>query len=98
MNELRQGRPYSANGRSTDAHLRTWKRYAPLGLLTVGFGASLLGESIIMKGSGAKTWKWFAAGTASLACLNAGLCLFGEAVKHRALHDLKQDVGGPSSA
>ena len=92
MNALQQGRLHRTNGLSTDVHLRTWKRYAPLGLLTIGFGASLLGESIIMKGTGAKTWKWFAAGTASLACLNAGLCLFGEAVKHRALHDLKQDL------
>ena len=91
MSRLQQRRPSRTSGPSAEVHLRTWKRYAPLGLLTVGFGASLLGESIIMKGTGAKSWKWFAVGTASLACLNAGLCFFGEAVKHRALHDLKRE-------
>ena len=93
MSQLQRGRLYRMNGDADEeagAHLRTWRRYAPLGLLAVGFGASLLGESIIQKGSGARTWRWFATGTVSLACLNAGLCVFGEAVKHRALHDLKR--------
>jgi hypothetical protein len=32
-----------------------------------------------------------AAGTVSLVALNAGLCLFGDAVKHRALYEWKQE-------
>jgi hypothetical protein len=47
-------------------HYQKWKRLAPLGLVAVGFGASL-------------------------AVLNAGLCLFGDAVKHRALYEWRRD-------
>lgn len=65
-----------------DHHLRTWRRYAPLGLGAVGFGVSLAGEATLRKGRGAP---WVLYGTAALCVLNAGLCLFGEAVKHRAL-------------
>lgn len=71
------------------SHYETWKRQAPLGLLAVGFGASLLGHATLQKGDGDPTWKWVATGTASLAALGAGLSLFGDAVKHRTLHDLQ---------
>lgn len=68
-------------------HYQTWKRLAPLGLVTVGFGASLIGQSTILKAKNVSTWKWVALGTVSLAVFNAGLCMFGDAVKHRALHE-----------
>jgi len=68
-------------------HYQKWKRLAPLGLATVGFGASLIGQSTILKSKTVSTWKWVALGTVSLAVLNAGLCLFGDAVKHRALYE-----------
>jgi hypothetical protein len=68
-------------------HRSKWAWQAPAGLLAVGLGASLLGQSTIMKARNASTWKWVAAGTLSLTVLNAGLCLFGDAVKHRALHE-----------
>ena len=68
-------------------HYRKWKTLAPLGLLTTGLGASGVGQSTLMKGRDESTWKWVAAGTASLVALNAGLCLFGDAVKHRALYE-----------
>jgi hypothetical protein len=68
-------------------HYQTWKRLAPLGLVTVGFGASLIGQSTILKAKNASTWTWVALGTVSLAVFNAGLCLFGDAVKHRALYE-----------
>lgn len=74
---------------ASNRHHSTWKRNAPLGLLAVGFGASLLGHATLMKGEDAPTWAWVAAGTASLVALNAGLSLFGDAVKHRTLHELK---------
>jgi hypothetical protein len=68
-------------------HYQKWKRLAPLGLVTVGFGASLVGQSTILKSETRSAWKWVALGTVSLAVLNAGLCLFGDAVKHRALYE-----------
>ncbi len=70
-------------------HRSKWVRQAPAGLVLTGFGASLLGQSTILKARGTAPWKWIAAGTASLVVLNAGLCLFGDAVKHRALHEWK---------
>ncbi len=68
-------------------HYQKWKRLAPLGLVTVGFGASLIGQSTILKSKNRSTWKWVALGTVSLAVFNAGLCIFGDAVKHRALYE-----------
>ena len=74
--------------RSADAHYQKWKTLAPLGLVAVGLGASMVGQSTLMKGDDdASTWQWVAAGTASLTVLNAGLCLFGDAVKHRTLYE-----------
>jgi hypothetical protein len=72
-------------------HYQKWKRLAPLGLVAVGFGASLVGQSTLLKSNRAATWKWVALGTVSLAVLNAGLCLFGDAVKHRALYEWRRD-------
>ena len=81
----------SQNKTSGDAaaeqHYQKWKTLAPLGLLATGLGASALGQSTLLKGRDESTWKWVAAGTASLVALNAGLCLFGDAVKHRAFYE-----------
>lgn len=76
---------------TSDTHYKKWKWQAPVGLTAVGLGASLLGHASNMKARGASTWKWVAAGTASLVVLNAGLSVFGDAVKHRALHEWKVD-------
>jgi hypothetical protein len=70
--------------RSAERHLKTWLRFAPLGLATVGFGLSLVGEATLRKG---RDEPFVLYGTAALCVVNAGLCLFGEAVKHRALAD-----------
>ena len=67
---------------SASGHLRTWRRFAPLGLASVGFGLSLVGEATLRKG---RDEPFVLYGTAALCVINAGLCLFGEAVKHRAL-------------
>lgn len=74
----------------SDAHYTKWKWQAPLGLTAVGLGASLLGHASNMKARQTATWKWVVAGTASLVVLNAGLSVFGDAVKHRALHEWAQ--------
>jgi hypothetical protein len=69
-------------------HYRAWKRLAPLGLLGVGFGASLLGHATIKKFRSPRSWGWVVAGTLSLIALNAGLSMFGDAVKHRTLYEI----------
>lgn len=73
-------------------HIQTWRRYSPLGLALIGLGASLLGHSIEIKIEGASTLSWFLWGTFSLIVLNAGVAIFGEAVKHRALYDSKREL------
>jgi hypothetical protein len=70
-----------------------WRLFAPLGLATIGFGASLLGHSIQIKTEGATTLTWFVWGTVSLIVLNAGVAVFGDAVKHRVLHELRSQEG-----
>ncbi len=75
---------------AAERHYQKWKALAPLGLLATGLGASGVGQSTLLKGRDAPTWKWVAAGTVSLVALNAGLCLFGDAVKHRALYEWTQ--------
>ena len=71
-------------------HYRKWRRLAPLGLGTVGFGASLLGYAVEQRTKRVGFLTWFAWGTLSLVVLNSGLAIFGEAVKHRALLELKE--------
>ena len=80
---------------AVEAHLRTWRRFAPLGLASVGFGLSLVGEATLRKGRGEP---YLAYGTAALCVVNAGLCLFGEAVKHRALADWRRSARGGEAA
>ena len=71
-------------------HKKKWRLFAPLGLATTGMGLSFLGHSIGLKLGGAPFITWFIWGTFSLALFNAGLAMFGEAVKHRTLHDLQK--------
>ncbi|MEM6428730.1 MAG: hypothetical protein AAF708_05765 [Deinococcota bacterium] len=71
-------------------HLTTWRVFSPLGLALVGFGSSLLGHSIELKVAGAGGLVWFVWGTISLIVLNAGLAVFGDAIKHRVLYELQQ--------
>ena len=55
-----------------------WLTYAIVGLLTIGFGLSLLGEAIIIKLNASDNW--FLWGTSALVIFNSGVCLFGQAV------------------
>ncbi len=59
------------------------KAFAVAGLLAIGAGLSLFGEAVIRKAAvrapGARPWFWM--GTASLAVVNAGICLVAEAAK-----------------
>ena len=63
-------------------HRDAWAWMAPAGLASVGLGISLTGEATLRKGRGAR---YVALGTLGLCVVNAGLCLFGEAVKHATL-------------
>lgn len=63
-------------------HREKWAWLAPAGLVGVGLGASLIGEATLRKGRGDS---FVAYGTLALCVLNAGLCLFGEGVKHSVL-------------
>lgn len=66
-----------------------WRIFAPLGLATIGLGLSIVGNGIGLKTSGTATLEWFLWGTAGLICTNAGIALFGEAVKCRVLYELR---------
>ena len=65
-------------------HREKWIRLAPAGLVGVGLGVSLVGEATLRKGRGEPFVLY---GTLALCVLNAGLCLFGEGVKHSVLAD-----------
>ena len=60
-------------------HRTKWAWMAPAGLAALGLGASLIGEATLKKGRGEP---FVAYGTLALCVFNAGLCLFGEAVKN----------------
>jgi len=71
-------------------HFKKWRLYAPLGLSLIGLGLSLLGHSIQLKTQGSSSLIWFLWGTLSLVVVNGGLAVFGDAVKHRVLFELKE--------
>jgi len=78
---------------NADTHYKKWRWQAPLGLLAVGTGASLLGHATLKKGApNTPSWSWIVAGTGSLIVLNAGLCLFGDAIKHRMHYERMRDA------
>ncbi|MEM6645253.1 MAG: hypothetical protein AAF730_03280 [Bacteroidota bacterium] len=74
-------------GQTAQRHHKKWKLLAPLGLVLIGLGVSLVGEAVLLKGGEAGFWSWFGMGTFSLVVLNAGICVFGDAVKHRAHYE-----------
>jgi len=69
-------------------HKQKWQLLAPVGLATIGFGLSLLGDTIERKSNGKR---WFWRGTLGLSLINAGVAMFGDAVKERTLYELQQD-------
>ena len=69
---------------------RKWLITAPLGLVLVGAGLSLLGDAIGYRSSGAPFWHWFAYGTLALSVFNAGLSIFGQAVIFRVRYEMEK--------
>lgn len=68
-------------------HYEQWSRLSVLGLILIGGGASMIGHAAWVKGDKKGFWRWFLIGSMGLATLNAGVAVFGDAVKHRALYE-----------
>ncbi|MEM1214783.1 MAG: hypothetical protein AAGJ82_03815 [Bacteroidota bacterium] len=82
--------PYSTQDASQQRRL--WLIKAPLGLGLIGFGISLIVEAGFLKHApGTTTYEWVLAGTLALCVFNAGLCVFGDAVKHRGHYERLRD-------
>lgn len=70
-------------------HYQKWDELAPRGLILIGLGVSLTGQGIIAKANKKGIVAWFFWGTLGLLVLNAGISIFGEAIKERALYELE---------
>ena len=71
-------------------HKSKWLIFAPLGLATIGAGASMVHWAGGLKDQHAPTSQWIAAGTAALVVLNAGISLFGRGVVEKVLHEVRE--------
>lgn len=69
-------------------HLKKWRVFAPLGLVLVGSGVSIVAWTAERRVAGVPFGDWFFWGTLGLALLNAGLAFFGESIKQRLLYEL----------
>lgn len=69
-----------------------WLLLAPLSLLLVGAGLSVLSEAGWAKHTGAPFRQWFLWGTYGLILINGGLSLFGQAVRFRVQLDYRRFV------
>jgi len=58
-------------------------------LLLIGAGLSVVGQAIGIKSNKKGFFGWFFLGTIGLMLFNAGVSLFGEAIKHRTLYELE---------
>ena len=54
------------------------------------FRLGLFGQSVIYKSRGDSVKKWFWWGTLSLIVINAGICVFGDAVKTRTVYEIQK--------
>lgn len=73
-------------------HFYKWRFFAPLGLSLIGLGLSVLGYSIELKSENAPFFSWFIWGTFSLITVNAGIAVFGDAVKHRVKYEADNET------
>ena len=71
-------------------HKAKWLIFAPLGLATVGAGASMVHWAGSLKDQQVPTQQWLAAGTAALVVLNTGLSMFGRGVVEKVLHEMRE--------
>ncbi len=73
-------------------HKTKWLLFAPLGLVVIGAGASMVHWAGSLKDQQLPAKKWVPAGTAALVVLNAGVSLFGRGVVEKVLHELKEQA------
>lgn len=66
---------------------KKWLYTAIGGILLIGFGLSLLGDSIILKSANADFYHWFIPGTVAFIVFFTGLSLFGNAINLRTQID-----------
>ena len=71
-------------------HKTKWLLFAPLGLVVLGAGASMVHWAGSLKDRQRPTGEWVAAGTAALVVFNAGMSLFGRAVAENVLYQLRE--------
>lgn len=67
---------------------KKWMIYAPLGLIFIGAGLSMVTEASFLKQSDVPFWDWFAFGTLSLVIFNTGICIFGQAIIFRIKYEI----------
>lgn len=68
-------------------HYERWNRMAPLGLILIGAGLSLVTHAAGIKGRGGRLTSWGGLGTVGLIVFNSGIAVFGDAVKNRMLYE-----------
>ncbi len=68
---------------------RKWLLFSVGGLITIGFGLSLLGEAILYKMQQDLRWLWL--GTLALGVFNSGICLVAEATLLKMKRQLRQE-------
>ncbi|PSR14811.1 MAG: hypothetical protein DA408_10110 [Bacteroidetes bacterium] len=74
-------------------YYQRWLLQAPLGLVLVGLGLSLVADAALYKFQGAATWSWVAYGTVALVVFNSGLCVFGDAILQRVRFEQTRSSG-----
>lgn len=73
-------------------HKSKWLIFAPLGLATIGAGASMVHWAGSLKDQRQPVSKWLAAGTVALVVLNSGLSLFGRSIVEKVLHEVRENT------
>ena len=71
-------------------HKTKWLLFAPLGLATIGAGASMIHWAGSLKDQRVPIKQWLAAGTAALGVFNAGISLFGRGVVEKVLYEVQE--------
>jgi hypothetical protein len=69
-----------------------WMILAPCGLLIFSFGLTVLSEAAHQRRTGVPTQVWVVLGLYSLALINGGLIMFGEALRFRILLDVRKET------
>lgn len=74
---------------SSKKHYNRWLIFAPLGLVLIGLGLSIMIEAAYWKHTQIDFWSWFGLGTLSLIIINIGISFFGQAIIERVLYLMK---------